>query len=466
MKLLCAADLHLGRRPTRLPDEIGDTPGLESDLSPQAAWRRLVDVAVAERVTAVLLAGDLLDDEHDYFETFGDLRAGVERLIDAGIGVLAVSGNHDVGVLPRLASAVPGLRVLGLGGVWEVATLTDDDVTVHVAGWSYPQPVVDSSPVPLLAAALDEMPPGAVISLLHCDRDQTGSRYAPVTSLELDSAPVDAWLLGHVHKPDFGRGRATGRASRARYAGYLGAISPADPGEEGVYGAWLIEVERSTDESITVRRLPLAALRYETVTLDVSALTTAEELGVAMTSAVTDLAGELGATSTDLPLRAVGVRLRLVGRSPIRAELSAALATDDPRKLVLRLGARSGGLLAFVHDHRFEVTPTHDLAAMAAGHDPLALLARKLLLLGADGDSAAGDDPAVESEPGAERAPDRASDRAALLASAREDLGAIAAGRHYTSLPHAQLGDDVLAGLLRHAALDLLDAMLASRDEA
>ena len=90
-----------------------------------------------------------------------------------------------------------------------------------------------------------------------------------------------------------------------------------------------------------------------------------------------------------------------------------------------------------------------NLVAMAAGHDPLALLARKLLLLDTDG-----------------RTPNDAPDRAALLESAREDLGAIAAGRHYTSLPPARLDDDVLAGLLRRAALDLLDAMLASRDEA
>lgn len=463
MKLLCAADLHLGRRPSRLPAELGDVHGLEADLMPQAAWRRLVEVAVAERVTAVLLAGDLLDDEHDYFETFGDLRAGVERLIDAGVEVLAVSGNHDVAVLPRLARSVPGLRVLGLGGSWEVATLTDDDVTVHVAGWSYPQPYVDTSPVPYLAAALEGLATGTVVGLLHCDRDQTGSRYAPVTSAELDSAPVDAWLLGHVHKPDFGLRQGNGSVT-GRYSGYLGAISPADPGEEGVFGAWLIEVRGSTLEPLSVRRVPLATLRYETVTLDAGDVAAPEELVVAVSRAVSELAAEIDADSTtDAPLLALGVRLRLVGRSPDRAELARALVTDDPRRLVLGVG--TGGAVVFVHDHRFEVGPTHDLEAIAAGHDPLALVARSLLLLEDDvADPEAGPERARDGD--RDRARERAHERGMLLEAARANLDSIGGGRHYTALPPADLSDEVLTGLLRRAALDLLDAMLASRDAA
>ena len=444
MKLLCAADLHLGRRPSRLPVELADIPGLQAELTPQATWRRLVDLAITEQVTAVLLAGDLLDDEHDYFETFGDLRAGVERLIDAGVAVLAVSGNHDVGVLPRLAAAVPGLTMLGAGGAWEVATLVDDDVTVHVAGWSYPQPVVDASPVPLLAPALDGLSPGTTIALLHCDRDQTGSRYAPVTSRELRAAPVDAWLLGHVHKPDFGPFESGGGSASGRSGGYLGAISPADPGEEGAYGAWLLEVTGSGRERLTSRHLPLAALRYETLVVDVESMTATDDLVTAVSSAVAELGAELSASwAPELPSRAVGVRVRLTGRSHVRSELAAALAKDDPRRLLLRLG-EAGELVAFVHDHRFDVRAAHDLVELAAGHDPVALTARKVLLL---------DD---ESDPR----------RAALLEKARSDLGATGSGTYYRALPPPDLSDAALTDLLRRAALDLLDAMLASRSAA
>src|SRR5690606_19409618 len=101
MKLLCAADLHLGRRPTRVPDTLLGSPDLAAAMTPQAAWRSLVEHAVRERVDAVLLAGDLLDDEYDFFGMYAELRTGAERLVAAGIEVVAVSGNHDVAVLPR-----------------------------------------------------------------------------------------------------------------------------------------------------------------------------------------------------------------------------------------------------------------------------------------------------------------------------------------------------------------------------
>ena len=254
MKLLCAADLHLGRQPSRL---AGPVHGLLDELSASVAWQRLVDVAIDRQVTAVLLAGDVLDDEHDYFEAFGELKAGVERLVSAGIAVLAVSGNHDVEVLPRLAQAVHELVLLGEGGVWQAETLKDDSGTVHVVGWSYPTTSVTYSPLASLPAALEPLTPAPVLGLLHCDRDQSGSRYAPVTSAELAGAAVDAWLLGHVHRPDAG----------AR-GGYLGSVFAADPGEEGARGAWLVEVDAGS--GVTFASLPLSPLRFETLTLDVS----------------------------------------------------------------------------------------------------------------------------------------------------------------------------------------------------
>ena len=69
-----------------------------------------------------LLAGDVVEQEDDFYEAYGDLRRGVDRLAAAGIPVLAVSGNHDVQVLPRprrcgarLSSARAGWRLGGRG---------------------------------------------------------------------------------------------------------------------------------------------------------------------------------------------------------------------------------------------------------------------------------------------------------------------------------------------------------------
>ena len=438
MKLLCAADLHLGRRPSRLHDQVTADGLLADALTPEAAWRALVDFALAERVQAVLLAGDLLDDENDFYGTFGDLQAGVERLIAGGVSVLAVSGNHDVTVLARLVKLVPDLRLLGEGGMWEVATVTHGDINVHVAGWSYPSSVVTHSPVPLVTEALSGLAPARVGGLLHCDRDQPTSHHAPVSSSELAAAPVDAWVLGHVHKPDFGAAPAHGGS--ARLSGYLGSISAADPGEEGPRGAWLLEL---TDDALTARHVPLAGLRYETLSVDVGELTSAADLETTVVTAVTGFVRALVDREPVgvVPLRAAAVRLRLVGRSGLRAELASRLRSHDPREVMVHVN----GVHAFVHDVRLEALPAIDLAAVAKGRDPLALAARKLLLL----DDAS--DPA----------------HAALVDAARRELQATAAGKYYTALlgsglPAIALSDDAVADRLRQAALTLIDAMAGS----
>src|SRR5690606_33270742 len=149
------------------------------------------------------------------------------------------------------------------------------------------------------------------------------------TSLELRSAPVDVWLLGHVHKADFGPLRDGGPVGDARlhgagdrFGGYLGTISPADPGGEGADGARLLDPGPEGPTAVaTASHLPLAGLRFETVELDVGTLSDPHELGPAIAAAVTD-----ARSRSDPSLRALGLRLRLTGRSRIRSELATSLA--------------------------------------------------------------------------------------------------------------------------------------------
>ena len=55
MKILGAADIHLGRRPGRLPPRLTD-PNSARALGPAGAWERLIDLAIEEGVHALLLA--------------------------------------------------------------------------------------------------------------------------------------------------------------------------------------------------------------------------------------------------------------------------------------------------------------------------------------------------------------------------------------------------------------------------
>ena len=430
IKLLCVGDIHLGRRPARLTEELLEVVEA-SELTPGRAWRRTVDTAIRREVDGVLLAGDTVDDEHDFFEAYSHLAEGVERLLAAGIPVLAVAGNHDVQVLPRLADAIPDFRLVGRGGTWESVPLRGRDGSqALLMGWSFPTREVHSSPLASLPALPRRSDGGLpVIGLLHCDRDGSSSRYAPVRARELQDAGFDAFLLGHIHRPDpFKDG---GRI------GYLGSLSGLNPTETGAHGPCLLEIE--PNGPVRIERIPLAPLRWERIELDVGELREAGELGGQITARIEALHQEL--RGAELRPRAVGLRIRLIGRTALRRDLEQWLRREQPRNLVIV----RDDVAYFVQRVCPELRPAVDLVELArGGADPAALLARKLLALERPGDA----------------------DRAELIGRARARFGRVVQGQWYGALDRSAPDDDQTAELLRRAALTALDELLLQRETA
>ena len=425
MKLLCVGDIHLGRQPSRLPEGVLDELRA-TELGPAAAWSTTVEFALGAEADAVLLAGDVVEQEDDFFEAYGDLRRGVDRLAEAGVPVLAVSGNHDVQVLPRLADAVPGFRLLGRDGKWEVEDVAGrDGRSLHVLGWSFPERRVSTSPLAARDLPRLDSRSGPVIGLLHCDRDAAGSPYAPVRSSELDSAPVDAWLLGHVHKPDV--------LAPPRPIGYLGSLTGLDPGEAGPRGPWLLESDGS---GLEIEHVPLAPLRWEEVEVSLDGLEAPDEAHGRAVSALDALHARISG-GRHRP-RAVGCRLRFTGRTATRNDVERSLAAGDP----LRVIHPREDILYFVHDWRMAVQPPYDLDELARGADPPALIARKILLL---------------------RAPAGEAERQALIDGARRRLASLGARRSFAAHDLSPPPDDELADLLERAALRALADLLAQR---
>lgn len=425
MKLLCIGDIHLGRRPGRLPQVVLDRiPARE--LGPSAAWASAVQAAIDAGVGGVLLAGDVVEDNDDFYEAYSDLAGGVRRLVEAGIPVLGVAGNHDVEVLPRLADAIPEFRLLGRRGVWEAQALEGDGAALEVLGWSFPAREVRASP---LAGRLPAREHAGVprIGLLHCDRDQTASPYAPVRSRELEAAEVDAWLLGHVHRPD-------PLDAQERPIGYLGSLCGLDPGEPGAHGPWLLEAAQGR---IVLEQLPLAPLRWETVEVPLDALERPQDAGALIVRAVEALLARLAA-DPHRP-RAVGCRVRLTGRTGRRREIDRGLRAEGPHALVVE----RGGVIGFVDRWTLEARPALDLDALAAGTDPAARLAHKVIVL-----RRGRDDP----------------ERRALLERARRRFEAVTAKGELAPLRAEAPDEDAAAAMLEHAALAALDALLAQRE--
>lgn len=253
MLLVLTADLHLGRASARLPEHAS-----LRDHSAAAAWHRTCRLAVARKADAVLVAGDVFDHDLRYFEAAGAWEGGLRRLAEAGIPVIAVSGNHDHASFPAWVEArgaeFPGFHALGLAGHWETATIAG----LRLAGWSFPRA---SSTVP--RSMLDQLPSlpggsGPSVGLVHADIGATTSTYHPVSRTELRAARLSLWVTGHVHVP-WHENPGPGHPALVN----PGSPQALDPGETGPHGVVLAEWR---DERWDLEPVPLSSVRYDAVT--------------------------------------------------------------------------------------------------------------------------------------------------------------------------------------------------------
>ena len=421
MKILAVGDMHLGRTPSRLPDEL---TGKARDLGPVGAWRRTVDTAIKVGVKAVVLAGDVVERENDFFEAYRELERGVRNLTGAGIEVIGVAGNHDVKVLPRLAKHIPEFRLLGADGQWESCRVADDADSITLWGWSFSRKEVRTSP---LSGHTFKREAGINLGLLHCDRDAGDSPYAPVSSRELQRADIDGWLLGHIHKPD--------ALSVESLNGYLGSLSGLDRSESGPHGPWLIDIARGRIER--VEQLPLAPLRWESVDVDLEGIGEPAEADERVLTALREFDRRITESSakSDLPAApdAVGVHVTFGGRT--RFGVAALDEFSKSQKDIIYPG--SGDRQYFIERVSAATRPEIDLEELAGQPTPPGLLAKRLLWL---------------DEPEGHRERDR------LVAQAREALRSQAQKPVWSGL---DAGEPDPVEWLRKAGWRALDQLLA-----
>ena len=421
MRILAVGDIHLGRRPSRLPQDLDNRA---SDLGPSGAWQRTVTAALAADVKAVLLAGDVVEQENDFFEAYRELERGVRQLTEAGIEVIGVAGNHDVKVLPRLARHIPAFRLLGADGQWQSHRIADHAESITLWGWSFPRKEVRSSP---LSDYRFDTGKGVNLGLLHCDRDVRDSAYAPVSGQALRQAGLDGWLLGHIHKPD--------PLSAEALNGYLGSLVSLDRSETGAHGPWLVGISRGRVE--LVQQLPLAPLRREAVEVDLEGIGEPAEAKERVLTRLLNLDRDITAASAALELPAapdaVGVSITFNGRTRFGAAVHDEFAGS--RDEIIYPG--SSNRAYFIERVAVETRPEIDLDELAAQPTPAGLLAQRLLWL---------DEPAGHPE------------RDKLLKLAQERLRRQGQKPVWNSLAEAE--PDALRWL-RQAGLRALDQLLA-----
>lgn len=361
----------MGRTSTRFDAVEGG--GRRVGLGARAAWGRIVDTALEHRCDAVLLSGDVADQENGFWEAVGPLQEGTARLAEEEIRTVAVAGNHDHSVLGRLADTLPPehFTLLGRGGRWERMTLEKGGVpTLHIDGWSFPGSRVTESP--LDRYDLPRVHGTPVLGLVHGDLDAPGSVYAPLAASDLRSCPVDGWLLGHIHAP-----RLLEAGGGAPWILYPGSPQALHPGETGPHGIWLVEVEEG--RLGRPRLQPLSTARYQAVEVQVDGIRDPDAVEPHLLATLEEEVERLRDESGEV-LRYVALRVSLTGSTQIPTAVAravTALGSTGGEKTDISM-AQVRVLVDRVAD---ATTPSLDLEEAARSPSALGAAARLLLLL-------------------------------------------------------------------------------------
>ena len=300
LKLLHIADVHLDA-----PFGWLGRKGPDQRRQLAATFRAAIDLAIAERVDAVLIAGDLFDSNSPSRAAVDLVRAELRRL-DRPAFVLP--GTHDC---------------LDAGSIYRRVAF-DDSPLVHVFGPERTVFEVESLGLAVHARANETKTSAASplrglapvasarynVALAHGSRPMPGTEDDyPFGDDEIAASGFDYLALGHWHKcQDCSVGRTT-----AWYSGPLEMLKAGDAG-----AALAVEIAGRRSADVRVTRHDLGQTRYRQLNVAVDATTTAETIRTAI----------LARRDPALVLRATLAGFRPLGDPLDSAGLAAELAGD------------------------------------------------------------------------------------------------------------------------------------------
>jgi exonuclease SbcD len=253
-KFIHAADLHLDAPLLGLAQYPG-APVDDIRGSTRRALTNLVDLAIAEEVAFVVIAGDLFDGAGRDYHTALFMNAEASRLRVAGIPVVIASGNHDAAsILTKQLRLPENVRVFPTSKPSSVV-LENVPVVIHGQGFArreifdniaatYPAPHAGLFNVGVLHTSVEGRPGHA--------------GYAPCTVAELQSRGYEYWALGHVHSRE--------TLCEEPWIVFSGCTQGRHIRETGAKGATLVSVEDG--DISTVEHRDLDVLRWARIAID------------------------------------------------------------------------------------------------------------------------------------------------------------------------------------------------------
>jgi DNA repair protein SbcD/Mre11 len=270
LRLLHTADVHLGARHA----DLGDRAATQRERQ-FAAFVATIDLALAEKVDLVLIAGDLFDSNVQPKRSVERAAAQLQRLVDARIRLVISPGTHDVFDRASIYRAYDISAMAGAVGSDLVTVLDPDHPDVHlkaldavVHGRCFATKRAPHSPLEGLDTANDDRATWHV-GVLHAAlaiEGKTDGDDVVVTSDEIAATRLDYLALGHWHSTQ------KGKAGKTSWA-YSGAPEPIALDQDGAGNVLVVSLEEAEGKKrVTIEERRVGRTRVEKVQLDAASV--------------------------------------------------------------------------------------------------------------------------------------------------------------------------------------------------
>jgi DNA repair exonuclease SbcCD nuclease subunit len=316
LRIIHTADVHLGAR----HDDLGEQASAQRERQ-FAAFKATVDLALAEKVDIVLIAGDLFDSNVQPRRSVERVAAELKRLAAGRIRTVIVPGTHDAYDRSSIYRAYD-LKALS-GSMpdddW-VSVLTPElprihlsacDVVVH--GPVFATKRAPHSPLRDLDVAAHKGSATWQVGVLHgsvaipgkTDRDDV-----VITTDEIGASGLDYLALGHWHSA------RQGKSGSVTFA-YSGAPEPVALNQDRAGRVLHVQLDDTgPGRTVSVTERAVGKTRFEKLELDAAGVTTQP--------ALIDSLKRKGDPDLVLDARIVGVRPDELDLHP--EEIETALA--------------------------------------------------------------------------------------------------------------------------------------------
>ena len=351
MKLVCCADLHLGRKST-LPEDLKNK---QDDFSSEKAWNRIIDIAIYEKADAILVAGDVFDKNVYQFTSKKLLEESLKKLKNKNIEVLMISGNHDSKLLEsvvkniKLSADYDFLKIIGCGCKWESYDLKG----LSILGFGLDKNDYKKNPFNEKSLKKIELKDKYIL-MLHGDYTSNEGKYAPFReSLSSDQVQNSIiTLIGHTHKYE----------DKDKYIS-LGSPQANDFGEKGPHGVLILDLDDNFNIETREYR-QISNIYYDQVDIKVEE---DDELSILLNKKL----------NTKAEAEMTYYRVNLVGRISKEKHENIKVQIED------LLGENNNGLISekiYVDPDEFinNTLPDFDIDAMSKQKNAIGVIAKKI----------------------------------------------------------------------------------------